>query len=106
MTMPEHLDTDSFDRVSEGGETWIVDFYADWCGPCQQLAPIYEEVSEDYDDVHFGKVDMDENSSIATQVGVRALPTLVVFEDGEEVARRTGATDEKGLRDWIESNAA
>jgi thioredoxin 1 len=49
---------------------------------------------------------MDENSSIATQVGVKALPTLVVFENGEEVARRTGATDEEGLRDWIESKAA
>nr|EGQ40111.1 MAG: thioredoxin [Candidatus Nanosalinarum sp. J07AB56] len=104
--MTQELDSDGFDEEVGDGETWIVDFYADWCGPCQQLEPIYEDVSEEYSDINFGRVDMDENSSIATEVGVKALPTLVVFEEGEEVARRTGATDEDGLREWVESNAA
>ena len=66
----------------------IVDFWADWCGPCKALAPILEEISNQVDVV---KINSDDNSGLAAELSIRAIPTIIVFEDGKEVKRITGA---------------
>ena len=104
--MPTELDSESIEDVKNSDDYWVVDFWAEWCGPCKKLAPIYEEVSEEMDDVRFGKVDMEGEQSIGTQFGVRALPTLLILKDGEEVARNSGAMSKKKLKEWIEENTA
>lgn len=101
--MPKELTEDNFeDKTSEG--TWVVDFWAEWCGPCQQLAPVFEEASEEVDSVNFGKLDMGEYSSVGSSQGVRSLPTLVIYQNGEEVARRSGAPSKEELKKWIQEN--
>lgn len=105
MCMPEHLDPERMQEVKNSEDTWVVDFWAEWCGPCKKLAPRYEEVSEEIEDVKFGKVDMEEHQDIGTSEGVRALPTLVIYRNGEEVARQSGAMSKSDLKDWIKENA-
>ncbi len=91
-------------EIQNSDETWVVDFWAEWCAPCKKLAPIFEEVSEELTDVNFGKVDMEENQQVGTQQGVRALPTLVIFKNGEEVARNAGVMQKDELTSWIQEN--
>jgi thioredoxin len=102
--MPTNIDAEKMEEIKDSDETWIIDFWAEWCGPCKKLAPIYEELSEEIEDVNFGKVDMEENQQIGTQLGVRALPTLVIMKGDEEVARQTGAMPKEKLQTWIEEN--
>ena len=104
--MPTDIDSEKMEEIQNSEETWIIDFWAEWCGPCKKLAPIYEELSEEIDDVNFGKVDMEENQQLGTQLGVRALPTLVIMKGDEEVARQTGAMPKEKLQTWIEENKA
>lgn len=69
----------------------LVDFWAEWCGPCKMLAPIVEEIATEYDGkLHVGKLDADEHISVMEQYNVMGLPTLILFKDGEPVARVTG----------------
>jgi thioredoxin len=103
--MPEELDTESFEKALNSEETWIIDFWAEWCGPCKKLSPIFEELSGEIDEVNFGKVDMEENQELGGKMGVRALPTLLIVKDGEEVARNTGVMSKDQLRDWIQEKA-
>ncbi len=104
--MPTDIDAEKMQEIQDSEETWIIDFWAEWCGPCKKLAPIYEELSEEIDDINFGKVDMEENQQLGTQLGVRALPTLVIMKGDEEVARQTGAMPKEKLESWIEENKA
>jgi len=104
--MPTELDSESIEDIQNSEDYWVVDFWAEWCGPCKKLAPIYEEVSEEMDDVQFGKVDMEEQQDVGTQFGVRALPTLLIMKDGEEVARTSGAMPKEKLKSWIQENTA
>ena len=104
--MPTNIDSEKMEEIKNSDETWIIDFWAEWCGPCKKLAPIYEELSEEIEDVNFGKVDMEEEQQIGTQLGVRALPTLVIMKGDEEVARKTGSMPKEKLESWIEENRA
>jgi thioredoxin 1 len=84
----------------------LKDFYADWCGPCKTQDPILEEVAEDFPDVEFEKVDVDQNQDVANQYSVRSLPTLVV-EDGEgEVERFIGVTQREQIVDALQKAGA
>jgi thioredoxin 1 len=96
------LDADSFDDVTSSGKV-IVDFWAEWCGPCKQLAPIYKELSEEFDDYQFTKLDVEAHQDVAQQVGVRGIPTLIFYDDGDEVARVQGFMQKEALRKKIES---
>lgn len=82
--MVEHLNQDNFDEevIRFEGKV-LVDFWAEWCGPCMMLGPIVEEVSEEIDDVKFCKVDCDEARDIALEFGIMSIPTLLLFENGE-----------------------
>jgi thioredoxin 1 len=68
----------------------VVDFFAEWCGPCKMMSPIFEEVAKEVKDVTFGKINVDENQESASEYGVMSIPTLIIFKDGEEVQRFTG----------------
>lgn len=75
----------------------IVDFYADWCGPCKMVAPVLEKVAEEREDVVVGKVNVDADGELAARYGVMSIPTLVVFKDGKEINRSVGAKSKAGI---------
>ena len=80
----------------------VVDFWAEWCGPCKAIGPSLEEISDEMaDKVTIAKVNMDENPDLAAKYGVRSIPTLLMFKDGEPVAIQVGAAPKNKLSDWI-----
>ncbi|MBF9149995.1 thioredoxin [Novosphingobium jiangmenense] len=82
----------------------LVDFWADWCGPCKMIAPALEEISEELaDKVEIAKVDIMENTDIASQFGVQSIPLLILFKDGQPVAQKLGAAPKSQLKGWLES---
>jgi thioredoxin 1 len=86
-----HLTSDSFDGAVATG-TVLVDFWADWCGPCKMLAPIIEELSDEYaDTVTFAKLDVDAAGEIAARYGISSIPTVLLFRNGEAVRGIVGA---------------
>jgi thioredoxin 1 len=100
-TNPIEIDgSDHLESVLGSHETVLVDFYADWCGPCQMMAPAVEQLAAD-DGVTVAKVDVDANESLAAAWGVQGMPTLVVVSDGEETNRVVGARNYDGLRDLV-----
>lgn len=85
----------------------VVDFWAEWCGPCKMIAPALEEIaSEMAGKVTIAKVNIDENPELAAQFGVRSIPTLLMFKDGELAANLVGAAPKSKLSDWIRNSAA
>lgn len=103
--MPTELGPEKLQEAIDSGDTWVIDFWAEWCGPCKKLAPIYEEASQEIEGVMFGKVDMEEHQQLGGKMGVRALPTLLIIQDGEEIARKSGLVSKEQLKDWIQSKA-
>lgn len=94
------LDPESFDQVEEG--VWLVDFWADWCGPCKRMEPELEDAEEQID-AEIGKVNMGDHGGLGSQHGVRSLPTTVLFVDGEEVARNSGYMDSDSIKEFVEN---
>jgi thioredoxin 1 len=84
------------------GKAVVIDFWAEWCGPCRSFAPVFRKVSADYGDVVFGKVDVDANPGLAQAFGVSAIPTLVVMRDGKVLFSDAGALNESALRSTID----
>lgn len=84
-----HFDEQNFENEVAKGKT-LVDFYADWCGPCQMLSPIIEEIANECDDVKVGKLNIDDARDIAIRYGVQSIPTLILFKDGEPVKTLVG----------------
>ncbi|MFA6981510.1 MAG: thioredoxin [Patescibacteria group bacterium] len=83
----------------------FLDFYADWCGPCQAMKPIFEEIEKDYEGkVEFKKVDVEVEGAMAQEFGVVSIPTFVVLKDGKEIARKMGAMPKEVLKQWLDSN--
>ena len=95
----------SFDAEVRGAALpVVVDFWAEWCGPCRQIGPALEELSEEYDGrVKFVKVDIDQNPESPSQLGVRGIPALFLFRDGNVVSNLTGAKPKAALANWIDS---
>ncbi|MCK7613438.1 thioredoxin [Roseibium sediminicola] len=82
----------------------VVDFWAEWCGPCKMIAPALEEISEEMDgQVKITKLNIDENQDMAMKYGVRSIPMLILFKDGEPMATQIGAAPKGKLSDWIKS---
>lgn len=96
MATTELTDVNFQDQT--GGKTVVIDFWADWCGPCRSFAPVFNKVSGTYEDVVFGKVDVDANPALAQAFGVSAIPTLVVMRDNEVLFSHAGALNEASLR--------
>lgn len=95
---------DSFDtEVLESEKAVLVDFWADHCGPCHQIAPVLEELSGEYQDrLTVVKVNIDDNPEAPTKYGVRSIPTLMIFQGGEPVAIKIGAVPKSSFASWID----
>jgi thioredoxin 1 len=93
MAKPVHVTDSTFDaQVLKSDIPVLTDFWAEWCGPCKMIAPILEEIAEDYDgQVKIAKVDVDENNQITMKLGVQSIPTVILFKNGQAVERFVGA---------------
>ena len=101
------VDTNSFKSdVLDSDKPVVVDFWAEWCGPCKMIAPSLEEISNEMDNVQIAKVNIDENPDIAAQFGIRSIPTLMIFKDGKHADTMVGAQSKSKLLDWIKGAAA
>ena len=100
----EITDVNFEELVLKSSQPVLVDFWAEWCGPCRMLGPIIEELSSDYDGkAVVGKVDVDSNQQFAAQFGVRNIPTVLIFKDGELVNRQVGVSQKSVYSDYIDA---
>jgi len=98
------LDQNSFDETVKEGLV-VVDFWAPWCGPCRQLAPVIEQLAEDFEGkATICKVNVDENGDLATKYGIRSIPTIIYFKDGQLVETKVGGSSKEDLTYQINSH--
>lgn len=103
--MVHKLDMNNFDtEILKSEIPVLVDFYADWCGPCKMMAPIMEALSDQMDSnkIKFAKINIDDNSSIAATYRVMSIPTFILFKEGKPIANYMGAMSQYELRDKLE----
>jgi thioredoxin 1 len=100
-----HVNNENFETdVLKSGKPVLVDFWAEWCGPCKMIAPILEEISTEYDDrLQIAKVDVEENQAIAMQYGIRSIPTLMIFKDGVVQAQHVGMLSKEQLSQLLDA---
>ena len=103
--MPKHVTDDSFNADVLKAETPVlVDFWAEWCGPCKQIAPALEALATEMNDkVTIAKLNIDENPMTPSKYGVRGIPTLMLFKDGQVAATKIGALPKGKLAEWLDS---
>ena len=102
MSKPIALTTDTFKSdVLDSGKTALVDFWAEWCGPCRMVGPVLDELAGEMDGTVFGKVNVDDQPELAAAYGVMSIPTLILFREGEEIGRLVGARPKEAIRDFI-----
>jgi thioredoxin 2 len=104
---PVELNDATYDTViARTGLPVLVDFWAPWCGPCKMMAPQFEVAAHElHKQALLAKVNTDEAQAVAARVGIRSIPTLVLFKEGREIARTSGAMDVRGLLRWYKENA-
>ena len=97
--------TDDFkSEVVESDAPVLVDFWAEWCGPCKVIAPVVEELATDYKGkIKFGKVNVDDNNMVASEYGVRSIPTLLIFKNGSVVNQIVGAVPKEKITDILDT---
>ena len=100
--MVKVITEDEFNEVKEKAVA-LVDFYADWCGPCKMMGPVLEELSEEYEGrVSFFKIDVDEAQELAGEYGISSIPNLVLLKNGEKVSDSIGFKPAENLKAWID----
>jgi thioredoxin 1 len=102
----KHITDNSFETdVVQAGKPVLLDFWAEWCGPCKMIAPILEEVAKEYGDkIQIAKINVDENQEIPAKFGIRGIPTLILFKNGEIAAQKVGALAKSQLTAFLDSH--
>jgi thioredoxin 1 len=104
-TILKLTDAEFENQVIKSDKPILVDYWAEWCGPCKMIAPVLEEVAEELSDkVLIGKLNVDENSQTPPKYGIRGIPTLMLFKNGEAVGTQVGAVNKSDLIKFIEEN--
>ncbi len=101
-----HVTDESFEQdVLKSGQPVLVDYWAEWCGPCKMIAPILEEIAQEYSDkLKIAKLNIDENPATPPKYGIRGIPTLMLFKDGNVEATKVGAVSKSQLSAFLDSN--
>ena len=99
-TTDENFETE----VLKSDKLTLVDFWAEWCGPCKQVAPILDEISNEMNGVVIAKHNIDQQPNIPTKYGIRSIPTMLIFKDGEVKAQKVGVTTKSNIVSWIKEN--
>jgi thioredoxin 1 len=105
MGVSKVSDSDFESEVLKSAKPVVVDFWAEWCGPCRMIAPALEEIAGTNDKVKIVKLNVDENPQTAAKYGIMSIPTLMMFKNGELASRQVGAAPKAKLEQWINSAA-
>ena len=107
MTKPIEITDANYEEIINSEKPVLVDFWAEWCGPCRMIGPVVEELAADYDGkAVIGKVNVDENPNVSAKFGIRSIPTLLVFKNGEIVDKQVGAVPKGVLSQKLEAQIA
>ena len=91
------LDETNFDQIISKNEFTLVDFWAEWCGPCKSMHPVFTRLCKKYVNIKFARVNVDNNQNIAMRFGIQSIPTFVMFKDGKSIDKMVGAVGEPGI---------
>ena len=103
---PTSLGSSNFERfISKNDLPVLVDFWADWCGPCKMMAPVFTQVaSQMAAKIRFAKVDTEQARDVSARYNIRSIPTMILFKNGKEIDRLSGALDQSGLSNWVNNH--